>query len=276
MTRPAQPARRASTPLAGRAFSLDIDDASGARRMEIVPVPGRRYAVGKDETCEIAIDGLYASRRHCEIWYDEGEWWVLDVGSTNGIRVEPGEASHGKHAASRLGGGTDPLELPVGACLVLSARAHGEPREYPRIRLDAVDAPRQDVGEERAADATPVTPIAAARPRKAVLTISARMASGARHVDIGEGALPFSIGRSRNQSFVVDWAHADVSGRHVEIVEADRAGASVRVHGDNGVSVEGAFYEPGATFHWKPGETLTMGGREGGSPPCTLTLERAE
>jgi hypothetical protein len=275
-THPAQPAQRVSTPLAGRAFSFDIDDASNARRVEIAPVPGRRYAIGKGEGCEIVVDGLYASRRHCELWYDEGQWWVVDVGSTNGIRVEPGAAFDARRATSRAGGATEPLELPVGSCLVLSARAEGEPREYPRVRLDAVDAPRQNVGNENAADATPVTPIAGARPRNAGLTISARMASGARDVDIGESALPFSIGRSRNQSLVVDWAHADVSGRHVEIVEMDRTGASVLVHGDNGVSVEGIFHETGATFRWKPGETLTMGGREGGSPPCSLTLGRAE
>jgi pSer/pThr/pTyr-binding forkhead associated (FHA) protein len=275
-TRPADPAQRVFTPLASHAFSLDIEDAPGARRVEIAAIPGRRYAIGKGEGCEIVVDGIYASRRHCEIWYDEGKWWVVDVGSTNGIRIEPGEASGAGRAASRAGGATQPLELPVGASLVLSARTEGEPREYPRITLGDVAVAHRNAGDENAADATPVTPIAAGHPRNVVLTLSARMASGARQIDIHESALPFSIGRSRNQSLVVDWAHADVSGRHLEIVEADPAGASVVVHGDNGVNVDGTFFETGSTFRWEPGETLRMGGREGASPPCTLTLGRAE
>ena len=68
------------------------------------------------------------------------------------------------------------------------------------------------------------------------------MASGVRSVDLGACTLPFSIGRSRSQALVVDGAHADVSGKHVEIVEVGESGASVVVHGDNGVTVAGATH----------------------------------
>ena len=85
------------------------------------------------------------------------------------------------------------------------------------------------------------------------------MASGLREVDIFESALPFRVGRSRNQALVIDWAHEDVSARHIEIVALDDAGASVIVHGDNGVTVDGNAYGSGAHFRWKPGETLLLG-----------------
>ncbi len=48
-------------------------------------------------------------------------------------------------------------------------------------------------------------------------------------------ALPFRVGRSRNQALVIDWAHADVSGQHFDIVALDESGATIVVHGDNGV-----------------------------------------
>jgi len=102
------------------------------------------------------------------------------------------------------------------------------------------------------------------------------MASGLRDVELGMSALPFSIGRSRNQALVVDWTHADVSGRHVEIVALDDDGVSVVVHGDNGVRVDATAYESGARFRWKPGETLTLGGKTEPVPACLLALARIE
>jgi hypothetical protein len=152
----------------------------------------------------------------------------------------------------------------------------GEPKQYPRLSLRAAEAspvPKPVVTQPPRTLATPVTPIAAPRKRTGGWAIDARMASGARSVDVAPDALPFRIGRSRTQGLVIDWAHAEVSGRHLEIVAFDAAGARVVVHGDNGVSVDGASYGPGAEFHWKPGETLRLG-TAGGAAPCELTLAR--
>jgi pSer/pThr/pTyr-binding forkhead associated (FHA) protein len=245
--------RGTHTPLAGRVFTFDIEDAGGHRSVELQSVvPGRRYAVGKGEASDIVVDGLYASRRHCEIWYDRGAWWVIDTGSTNGIRVEPrgGLAqSRASHAA-----GSEPIELPPGASMVLSASLQGEPREYPRLTLRALDTRVRTAGIATGAP-TPVTPIAPSRRRDRQWRISARMASGPRDVEVGASSLPFSIGRSRNQALVIDWTHADVSGRHIEIIAFEDDGVTVVVHGDNGVRVDATAYESGARFRWKPGET---------------------
>ena len=107
------------------------------------------------------------------------------------------------------------------------------------------------------------------------MTITARMASGVRTVDIPAGALPFRVGRSRNQALVIDRAHAEVSGRHFEIVAVDESGAQIVVHGDNGVAVDGTSHGPGTQFKWRPGETLLLGGATGPASQCTLTLARA-
>ena len=59
---------------------------------------------------------------------------------------------------------------------------------------------------------------------------------------------------------MIDWTHDDVSGRHLEIVALDEAGASVVVHGDNGVDVDGnVARRRRRDFRWKPGQTLLLG-----------------
>ena len=266
----------AQTPLAGRVFTLDVEDAAGTRPVELTSVvPGRRYAIGKDEGSDVVVDGTYASRRHCEIWFDRGAWWVVDTGSTNGIRVESrGAFAQGKTA--RSAGRMEPIEFPPGASLVLSANLQGEPRQYPRVTLRALEVRSRSASIGSNAAATPVTPIAPARRHGRKWTLSARMASGTRDVELGTSALPFSIGRSRNQDLVIDWTHADVSGRHVEIVAIDDEGASVVIHGDNGVTVDATTHGPGAQFCWKPGETLTLGGRAEQVAACTLMLARGD
>jgi hypothetical protein len=107
------------------------------------------------------------------------------------------------------------------------------------------------------------------------MTITARMASGVRTIEVPPGKLPFRVGRSRSQALVIDWAHADVSGRHFEIISLDESGAQIVVHGDNGVTVNGTSYGPGSELKWKLGETLLLGGAAEQESSCTLTLSGA-
>ncbi len=264
------------TPLAARPIAVDVEDGAGARRIELSIVSGHRYSIGKGERCDVVVDGVYASRRHCEIWSEKGTWWVADAGSTNGIRVEAPDGStmrdqNDPQTAVRQ----PPIELVPGAWIVLAANMSGEAKQYPRLSLRAEETPmpKPVVAQQPRTLATPVTPIAAPRKRAGGWAVDARMASGARSFDVAPEALPFRIGRSRTQGLVIDWAHAEVSGRHLEIVSLDAAGARVVVHGDNGVTVDGVSYGPGAEFHWKPGETLRLGAA-GGAAPCELTLAR--
>jgi hypothetical protein len=66
-----------------------------------------------------------------------------------------------------------------------------------------------------------------------------------------------------------------VSGRHFEIVAVDASGATVLVHGDRGVTVNGSFHGPGAEFRWEPGQTLELTPSDGGASACAVTLSRA-
>ena len=104
--------------------------------------------------------------------------------------------------------------------------------------------------------------------------LTVRMASGERAVELPAEPLPFRVGRSRSQALVIDWAHEDVSGHHVDIAELAEGGADVVVHGDNGVTVAGVAHAPGTRFRWNFGEKMIVGRAVGKAPECTLTLSR--
>ena len=43
--------------------------------------------VGRSSSCDIVIKEDYISARHLEIWYEDGEWYLQDLGSRNGTAV---------------------------------------------------------------------------------------------------------------------------------------------------------------------------------------------
>jgi hypothetical protein len=51
------------------------------------PLAGGRAVLGRSRECEIVLDDPNVSRRHAEVVLDGGSWWLLDLGSTNGVKV---------------------------------------------------------------------------------------------------------------------------------------------------------------------------------------------
>jgi pSer/pThr/pTyr-binding forkhead associated (FHA) protein len=284
---PAGVLRAPTTPLAGRRCEFEIEDAAGARRAVLAAVvPGRRYLIGKDEGCDLRVEGTYTSRRHAEIWLDDDGWSVADAGSTNGVRVE----SSGAGAPPRVLASSDagrPMHVGAAMRIVLSARAEGPPADYPSL---AVLPNRAAKATPAAAGAhAPMTPIAAAAgvpktPLTSVLGVVASpprfeltvvQASGERAHALRAEALPVTIGRSRGQTIVIDRGHAGVSGQHVVIDALDGEGVGGVVEGDNGIVVAGVARQSGERFVWRPGQPLVLGGALPGEPACTLALARA-
>lgn len=52
-----------------------------------VPLAGSRVVVGRLPDCDLALDEPTVSRRHAAFVRRGDEWWVVDLGSTNGTRV---------------------------------------------------------------------------------------------------------------------------------------------------------------------------------------------
>jgi len=58
------------------------------------PVPLRApFVVGSDPGCDLTLDVDLVSVRHCRFSETDGDWWVEDLGSTNGTFVNGDEAS---------------------------------------------------------------------------------------------------------------------------------------------------------------------------------------
>jgi pSer/pThr/pTyr-binding forkhead associated (FHA) protein len=246
---------------------------------------GRRYLIGKDPSCDIRLNGTYTSRRHGEIWLDRGAWHVTDAGSTNGIRVE---SSTGVERCMPWTGEKPGESLPAtitlagSARIVLSAHAEGPAADYPSLSLRAA-APDVSsrvtpiaVGMPQAGAAAPKTPLTPIHSARVNLLITARGAAGPRTLALSAGALPVTVGRSRNQTIVIGRAHELVSGHHLDIVAIDEHGAQVLVHGDNGIVVDGEPFAPGSRLLWKTGQSMVLGAAQPDGHACTLTLSRRD
>ena len=67
-----------------------------------VDIRDARIAVGRDHACDLHILHPSVSRRHCEIWAEDGRYRVRDLGSTNATRlndrvVEVADLADGDH-----------------------------------------------------------------------------------------------------------------------------------------------------------------------------------
>lgn len=44
--------------------------------------------IGRGSDCQIKLDDDYSSTRHARLFQSEGQWWVEDLGSTNGTYLD--------------------------------------------------------------------------------------------------------------------------------------------------------------------------------------------
>jgi adenylate cyclase len=60
-----------------------VPDAGGDEIPLVRPV----IVVGRRETCDICMRFTNVSGKHCELAFRAGKWWIQDLGSQNGVRV---------------------------------------------------------------------------------------------------------------------------------------------------------------------------------------------
>ena len=46
------------------------------------------FRIGRDEACDLQLDDPLISRRHAEVRFDHGRWWLVDLQSRNGTRLD--------------------------------------------------------------------------------------------------------------------------------------------------------------------------------------------
>jgi hypothetical protein len=59
-------------------------------------VESRRVVLGRSRECDIQIEDANVSRRHAELRQDGTTYWIVDLGSTNGIEVNGRRAKRAK------------------------------------------------------------------------------------------------------------------------------------------------------------------------------------
>lgn len=68
----------------------------GLHSGEAVKIENVRVVIGRDPQTDIVLDSPYVSRKHAEIFYEAGYWFILDLESKNGVfrnmtRIPAGE-----------------------------------------------------------------------------------------------------------------------------------------------------------------------------------------
>lgn len=72
------------------------DAAGGVLEVCFVDGDGRRitrrferpFRIGRSARCDVEIVGEQVSREHCEVWYEDGQWWAHDLDSANGSMLD--------------------------------------------------------------------------------------------------------------------------------------------------------------------------------------------
>jgi pSer/pThr/pTyr-binding forkhead associated (FHA) protein len=80
-TKPAKAAKQ-QRKKRGQPGSLTIAD--GPQSGVSAQLGGEPVIIGRGSDCQIKLDDDYSSTRHARLFLSDGQWWVEDLGSTNG------------------------------------------------------------------------------------------------------------------------------------------------------------------------------------------------
>ena len=66
-------------------MNVQLVVASGSRAGQVIPIVGERFVIGRADDCNLKPRSELISRYHCEISLKEGDVFVRDLGSKNGV-----------------------------------------------------------------------------------------------------------------------------------------------------------------------------------------------
>ena len=122
-----------------------------------IPLRRPKLMIGRRETCDVCLDFPNISSRHCEMTFRDGFWYIRDLNSTNGVKV------NGSRVQEQL------LRTLTGRRAHFSVRARRDPDGGVLLRLDGDPS----VTYRRSGDRVSNTP-ACHRLRLAARTVSRR------------------------------------------------------------------------------------------------------
>jgi hypothetical protein len=83
--KPSRPQRKQAKPRRGSPTNVVI--LEGGNRGEVIPLDKAPLLIGRGNDAAIRLDDDYVSTRHARIAANEDQWYVEDLGSTNGTYV---------------------------------------------------------------------------------------------------------------------------------------------------------------------------------------------
>ena len=72
----------------GKIIELSLIESPSALPASSWEFPPGEYVLGRNPTCDILLLDPTVSRLHARIFYSEGDWFIEDLGSMNGTRVD--------------------------------------------------------------------------------------------------------------------------------------------------------------------------------------------
>ena len=66
-------------------MNVQLVVASGSRAGQVIPIIGERFVIGRADDCHLKPRSELISRYHCEIFLKDGDVFVRDMGSKNGV-----------------------------------------------------------------------------------------------------------------------------------------------------------------------------------------------
>ena len=173
--------------------------------------------IGRSKQCALRLDSADISARHARLGFENGDFWVEDLGSTNGTFVDNQQIS-GR------------VSVKPGVAIVLG-------REISILGVTSADQISRVVAVPAAVEARP----AAAKPNFPILVSLSQVARPARVVLRPGGKV--SIGRDPARDMWLGAPH--ISRLHCAVAMDDRGEISVSDHSTNGTAHDGGILRKG-------------------------------
>lgn len=132
----------APEPAAETSAGLALDVAGGPRAGRTVPLSAGDHCIGRDPTCDVAIDDPRISRRHAVLSVGRDRTTVHDLSSVNGVEIDNESAV--THATLPVGS-----LLRVGDTLLRLRHVGDEPRGNDRTPAPTIEVPSRIRGRGR-------------------------------------------------------------------------------------------------------------------------------
>ena len=71
-------------PPSARLKTIKSKETIESRMKSSYKISEKGAIIGRGKDCDISIQDMYLSVEHFQIWYDDGDWFVADMGSKNG------------------------------------------------------------------------------------------------------------------------------------------------------------------------------------------------